>query len=295
MASPLVSIIIPCFNQGKFLAEAIDSALAQTYRNIEIVVINSGSTDTTAEVMARYTGRIRAIIVENRGVSRARNVGITESAGELIALLDADDRWLPDKLDHQVPRLMASADVALLCSAYRSFTADGQSREVTVEDGFRPTLHQQMVFNHMNAQTALFRRSVLRTVGMFDETLQRCEDWDLWNRIVARAPIMGTSRVVAEYRRHPGTLSTDARQMLHASLQVLRKSRSLHGKCADCDRAYCRGIREARAVYAAARCSESTAQFRAGRFIAAARSRLAGLWQNPRSPLDGIVKRMRTT
>src|SRR5258708_3630729 len=141
MNSPLVSIVIPCFNQGQFLAEAIDSAIAQSYRNIEIIVINSGSTDETAEVITRYADRIRTITIENRGASHARNAGIAASTGELIALLDADDRWLPDKLSHQVPRLMESPDVALLYSSYRSFTSDGKSWLTLVEDGFRPTLH----------------------------------------------------------------------------------------------------------------------------------------------------------
>lgn len=295
MKSPLVSILIPCFNQGRFLAEAIDSALAQTYSDTEIVVINSGSTDETADVMARYGDRIRAISIANRGVSRARNAGIAESTGELIALLDADDRWLPEKLSHQVPRLVELSDVALLYSSYRTFTPDGGMRVIHVDNGMRPTLHDQLHFNHVNAQTALFRRVVLESVGLFDESLQRCEDWDLWNRIVATAPTMGTSQVVAEYRRYPGSLSTDARQMLKSNLRVLTKGRSLHGRCRDCEHAYRCGVREARATYAAALCAESKQQFRSGQLMAAVKSRAAGLWHNPRSPLDRILRKPQTT
>jgi glycosyltransferase involved in cell wall biosynthesis len=295
MDSPLVSIIIPCFNQGRFLAEAIESALAQSYRNIEIIVIDSGSTDETADVMTRYADRIRTITIENRGVSHARNAGIAISTGELIALLDADDRWLPDKLSYQVPRLMELPDAALLYSSYRIFTLDGKYHPVPVKDGFRPTLHDQLHFNHVNCQTALFRRSMVDVVGMFDESLARAEDWDLWNRIVVRAPIIGTSQICAEYRRYPGTLSTNARQMLASTLRVLSKSRSLHANCAECELAIRRGVREAHAVYGASLCAESRSHLRSGRWLAGAGLRVAGLWHNPRAPLNRFSRRTQTT
>lgn len=295
MNGPLVSIIIPCFNQGQYLAEAIDSALVQAYRHFEIIVIDSGSTDQTPAVVHRYSDRIRSLSIENLGVSRARNAGISTSRGELIALLDADDRWLPDKLAHQVPRLLGSPDVAMLFSSYRSFWPEEKTTTTFVVDGWRPTLHDQLRFNFVNSQSAIFRRSIIEAVGGFDETLERAEDWELWNRIVAMAPIMGTSQVVAEYRRRAGTLSGDARLMLESKVRVLNKSRWLHGRCAACEVAYRAGLREAHAVYAARRCADSKRQLRSGRLIAAFLSRAAGLWHNPRSPLQRAGRKPQTT
>ena len=103
MTEPLVSVIIPCYNQGKYLAEAIESALNQTYPHVEVIVVNDGSTDNTAEVAARYAGRITYVEQENGGPSAARNAAIGVATGSLIAHLDSDDRWSPQKLERQVP------------------------------------------------------------------------------------------------------------------------------------------------------------------------------------------------
>jgi glycosyltransferase involved in cell wall biosynthesis len=285
MSLPLVSVIIPCFNQAEFLAEAVDSALAQDYAPLEIVVVNDGSTDGTGEVARRYGDRVRYVASANRGLAGARNLGIANSTGALIALLDADDRWLPGKLAHQVRRMIDAPDVAMLFSSYRCFTPDGKCWTIEVGDGFRPSLHDQLHLNHANVPTAIFRRDVFDQLGGYDESLPRCEDWDLWIRIAAIAPLMGTSQVVAEYRRYPGTLSTNHRPMLDGKLKLLAKNRSLHPNCAGCERGYRLGVREAHAVYAASLCAESKRQLHSGRIWAATKSRAAGLWHNPRSPI----------
>jgi glycosyltransferase involved in cell wall biosynthesis len=295
MQLPSVSVIIPCFNQAEFLAEAIDSALAQNYAPMEIIVVNDRSTDATAEVAGRYGDQIRYFATAHRGLAAARNRAIGNSTGEFIALLDADDRWLPGKLAYQVERLLASPDVAMVFSAYQCVAADGKRWAINVEDAFRPTAHDQLHLNHANVLTSVFRRAIFDRVGGFDESLQRCEDWDLWIRIAAVAPIMGTSKIVAEYRQHPGTLSGSNRLMLEARMDVLAKNRSLHTGCADCERSYRRGVREARAVYAASLCAESKRQLQSGRVWAAAKLRAAGLWHNPRSPIDRLRGRPQVT
>jgi len=295
MQLPLVSVIIPCFNQADFLAEAIDGALAQNYAPMEIIVVNDRSTDATAEVAGRFGDQIRYCATAHRGLAAARNQAIKNSTGELIALLDADDRWLPGKLAYQVERLLAAPEVAMIFSAYRCFTADKRSWTVGVQDGVRPTAHDQLHLNRANVLTSIFRRAIFDRVGGFDESLQRCEDWDLWIRIAAVAPIMGTSKVVAEYRQHPGTLSSSNRLMLDARMKVLHKNRSLHRDCTACERSYRLGVREARAVYAASLCAESKRQLQSGRVWAAAKLRAAGLWHNPRSPIDRLRRRPQVT
>ncbi len=167
--NPLVSVIIPVYNGELFVAEAIDSVLRQDYGNLEIIVINDGSTDKTSEALAIFGDQIRIVNQTNRGVSAARNVGIKNSTGDYIAFLDADDLWLPSKLGRQVSEIQSSkADIVV--GLMKSTGLDTKIEETR-------NINAKAVLS-MIPGASLFRKAVFETVGDFDERLENYEDMD---------------------------------------------------------------------------------------------------------------------
>ncbi len=187
---PLVSVVVPTFNRAAQIGAAVDSVLAQTYPHWELIVVDDGSQDETPLMLSAYGERIRTIRQENRGVSAARNRGILAAAGEFIALLDSDDYWLPDKLAAQVA-YFRQHPALMLC----------QTEEIWVRNGRRvnpKTRHRKfagMIFEKtlplclISPSAVMLRRSLLDEVGLFDETLPACEDYDLWLRITWKYPV----------------------------------------------------------------------------------------------------------
>jgi glycosyltransferase involved in cell wall biosynthesis len=187
---PQVSVIIPTYNRGWILKEAIDSVLAQDYKDLELIVVDDGSTDNTFEILASYGNDIKVLFQENKGVSAARNRGITEASGQLIAFLDSDDLWLPRKLSTQVDFFNQMPD-ALIC----------QTEEIWVRNGIRVNPKKRhkkpsgMIFEPslelclVSPSAVMIRRSLFDRVGEFDVTLSACEDYDLWLRISCRFPV----------------------------------------------------------------------------------------------------------
>jgi glycosyltransferase involved in cell wall biosynthesis len=204
----LVSTVIPAYNYARFVGRAIDSVLAQTHRDVECIVVDDGSTDDTPAVLARYGDRIRAIRQENRGLSATRNTGIKASRGELIALLDADDEWKPEKLATQLPVLANDPDVAAVGCACDYLDIEGRS----IGSGFKPSPERgaaglravatRKSFVSSSSSGAVIRRRVLDEVGLFDETLTAAEDWDMWLRIAARYAIVNLPEVLVRVHRH---------------------------------------------------------------------------------------------
>jgi glycosyltransferase involved in cell wall biosynthesis len=182
----LVSIIIPSYNAAAYVKYAVDSALAQTYKNCEVIVVDDGSTDNTRQVLAPYidSGKIKYIYHENKGLAGARNTGIKNSSGEYIALLDADDIFLPEKIAEQVRVLEENTDFGVCYSDLIHFS-DSEPRKFyhhryKYPSGniFEPLLHKQFI----NPLTVMARREVFEQCGYFNESLRRSEDWDLWLR-----------------------------------------------------------------------------------------------------------------
>ncbi|MEK7093764.1 MAG: glycosyltransferase [Patescibacteria group bacterium] len=182
----LVSIIIPAFNAAAYVKEAVDSALSQTYPDTEVIVVDDGSTDRTAEIIKEYSGRpnLRYIYQENRGLAGARNRGIKESRGEFIALLDADDAFHKDKVKEQVQAFDEHPEYGVCYSDLIHFS-DATPREFyhhryQYPSGkvFEPLLRTQFI----NPLSVMVRRSVFEKFGTFDEALRRSEDWELWLR-----------------------------------------------------------------------------------------------------------------
>ncbi len=185
-----VSIIIPTYNRGHVLPDAIDSVLAQDFRDYELIVIDDGSTDNTLTILDRYPERIKVYRQPNQGVSAARNHGIAMSSGNLIAFLDSDDLWLAQKLSVQVAFFNANPK-SLIC----------QTQEIWIRNGIRVNpkkRHQKpsgQIFEKslelclVSPSAVMIRRSLFDSVGLFDESLPACEDYDLWLRISCRYPV----------------------------------------------------------------------------------------------------------
>lgn len=193
----LVSAIIPTYNRSNIVVEAIDSILSQTYRNIEIIVVDDGSTDDTRERLRRYGNRIRMISQQNAGPGIARNRGIAAARGELIAFLDSDDLWLPTKIERQVLQLQ-KAGQSVPCSL-ANIVMRSDNMEVTSFDIslLNPALEEGIWLNVDDIlatrfvlfnQAVVIRRAVLDQMGGFDESLRFQEDYDLPLRLSLEGP-----------------------------------------------------------------------------------------------------------
>lgn len=221
--NPLISVIIPCYNHGGYLGEAIQSVLNQTYRPLEIIVIDDGSTDDTATVAGGYP-EVTLISQSNRGLAAARNRGIRESHGELLVFLDADDRLLPEALRAGAACLAAHPECAFAYGQFRLMNEDGTSgrvidREPASDDPYLDFLRVNRIAMHA---TVIYRRSVFDRVGSFNTALRACEDYELYFRIARYFPVAEHRTLTAEYRRHSGGMSNNARPMLESVLMVLR-------------------------------------------------------------------------
>jgi glycosyltransferase involved in cell wall biosynthesis len=226
----MISVIIPTFNRAKLLVEAVGSVLDQrdVPEEVEIVVVDDGSTDNTAETLATLAGKIRCIRQEHSGVSRARNLGISRSGGEWIAFLDSDDLWLPGKLREQM-KFFSDHPQTLLC----------QTDEIWIRNGRRvnPRKYHKKPSGHcfplllerclVSPSAVVVHRRVFDTVGLFDESLPACEDYDLWLRIGCRFPVELVEKpLVVKRGGHPDQLSSTVENLdkyrIEAIVKLLR-------------------------------------------------------------------------
>ncbi len=218
-----IAVIIPCYNQADYLAEAIESALKQTLKPTEIVVIDDGSTDHTALVAGRYT-EVSYYYQTNQGLPAARNAGITRSVSDRLVFLDADDRLMPEALAGGAQCLRAYPESAFVYGRYRVMTTDGtllppRYQPIIMQDHYLRLLEVNFIAMHA---TVMYQRWVFAKVGTFDINLKACEDYDLYLRITFEHPIASHDTLVAEYRRQSLGMSRDARFMLHWVLTVLK-------------------------------------------------------------------------
>jgi glycosyltransferase involved in cell wall biosynthesis len=218
----LVSIVIPCYNQAHFLHEAIESALAQTYSHREVLVVDDGSTDRTAEVAAAYA-TVRYIRQENLGLSAARNTGLKQSRGEYLVFLDADDRLLPKALEIGVDSLLEHPSCAFTSGYCRIIAGDGSL--LAEREPRRVSSEHYLEFLRGNyiwcPASVIYRRSTFDSVNGFDPSLAACEDYDLYLRISRSSPVFCHNQFVADYRFHGSNMSVDHSRMLREALKVL--------------------------------------------------------------------------
>jgi glycosyltransferase involved in cell wall biosynthesis len=207
--APQISVIIPTFNRAWSLARAIDSVLAQTLAPSEIIVVDDGSTDGTATVLAAYKDRIKVLTQPNSGVSRARNTGIRYSTGELLALLDSDDEWRPGKLACQAAFFKAHPET-LICQTQEIWIRNGvrvnPMRKHRKPSGliFEPSLHLCLV----SPSAVMIRKTLFERKGMFRRDFPVCEDYEFWLRVSVDTPIhLIDEEMTVKYGGHPDQLS----------------------------------------------------------------------------------------
>jgi glycosyltransferase involved in cell wall biosynthesis len=187
---PLISVIIPTYNRGWIVREAIDSVLKQDYPNFELIVVDDGSTDRTGSILSSYAGRLKVIRQPRQGVSAARNRGIDAAAGALVAFLDSDDYWLERKLSVQAAYFQDCPQVSA-CQTEEIWVRNGvrvnpgRRHRKPSGDIFEPSLKLCLV----SPSAVMLRRAVFDRCGYFDEALPACEDYDLWLRISCRMPV----------------------------------------------------------------------------------------------------------
>lgn len=220
MSNPLVTAVIPSFNYGHYVIDAVKSALVQTYRPMEVIVVDDGSTDDTRKRLEPWMDSIRYVFQENRGLSAARNTGIRFARGEWIALLDADDQWHPHKTELQLRATEQYPDVGLIGSSpATSSTAALPCNPVVRMLGVRDFL----ISNPMGPSSALIKRDCFDCVGLFDETLRSVEDRDMWLRIATRWRCLHVDSPCWWYRHHAEQMSNNAQRMHDNYLRVLDK------------------------------------------------------------------------
>lgn len=232
MDQQLVSVIIPAYNASAFIAETLESILAQTYRNLEIIVVDDGSTDTTAEIVKSYAPRVKYLYQENSGsCASPRNHGLKEAKGEFVTFFDADDIMLPHKIASQVEALIADPTAVMSITNYRNFSgtersADHFSTCLKLHALIAPSINSHVLLppeqcrdilideNFTIASAPLFRRDTLKVLGGFDESLKACEDFHLIYRAATLGGATVSANVGFERRLHDLNMSSDNERML---------------------------------------------------------------------------------
>jgi glycosyltransferase involved in cell wall biosynthesis len=283
---PKVDVIIPAYNAAKYLPIALESVVAQTFADWRIILVDDGSTDNTSEVVAPFLARLGPKLSylkqPNAGMSAARNTAIRNSSSEFVALLDADDIWLPDRLLKSLEKFENRPDVGLSYGYIARVGPDGRvidtfaDRQRNGEGWIARSIFTRMVY--LPAPTITFRRCCVNDVGVFDESMWATEDRDLWLRIALRYKVALVPHLIAHYRTSPGSMTTDPERMLTGQLQFIRKHYGAKGCGRVARRFAMNGIYKQRA--------EALAEN--NQYGAALRSSLRALWYYP---VDGSTLR----
>lgn len=202
-----VSAIIPTYNYSQFIAEAIDSVLSQTFTNVEIIIVDDGSTDNTRDILAHYGTKIKCIFQQNKGVSAARNTGVKNSSGDLIAFLDADDIWLPEKIEKQVERFINDSEIGFVHCGIEEFDINGNVIEKYLNGASGWVADELLLLRPVivgPGSTLLLKREVFNAIDGFDERpiLRASEDWEFCYRIAKICKGSFVPEVLARYRNH---------------------------------------------------------------------------------------------
>lgn len=231
---PLVSLVIPAYNSRAYICRAVDSCLAQTYSNCEIVVVDDGSTDGTPDLLretyAEHIGdRIRLIEQANRGAAGARNTGVREARGEFVQFCDSDDYLLPEKVQKCWEKFNEFPDVVLV-NTFATIIDAATGREIPLPDAELPSgdIYCELLVgygNFVGTSTVMVRRQAVLDVGGFDEALPVAEDWDLWLRLAARWPFAAVNEPLMTYYKRTGSLQSDAIALAEGRLRVVQRAR----------------------------------------------------------------------
>ena len=219
---PLVSVVIPAFNSGRFIIDTLKSVFEQTYNPLEVIVVDDGSDDGTSEIISKVFGdKVKVIKQKNSGPSIARNRGIVNSNGKYIALLDADDLWLPEKIASQVEIMEKHPDVGLLCGNMANFDEKGREAVTHFErrrkdkDYFGDRLFVKDAFrklydgNFVSTPTVMIRRELLGKTGLFNPGFRFSEDYLLWLRFARVSQVAYQKEAYTLRRKHTSNLTND--------------------------------------------------------------------------------------
>ena len=219
-----LSIIIPTFNRSELLYRALNSVFMQTYSDYEVIVIDDGSTDGTAEMLQKNFTQVRYFYQSNKGVSASRNKGLELAKGRWIAFLDSDDEWLPHKLEKQISLLKAKPDYKI-CHTEEIWVRNGvrvnQMKKHRKTGGW--IFPQCLPLCVMSPSSILIHHSVFDSIGNFDTSLPACEDYDLWLRITAKYPVLYIEEPqIKKYGGHEDQLSKKHWGMDRYRIQALQ-------------------------------------------------------------------------
>lgn len=206
---PKVSVIIHTYNNERFIAETIETVLAQTFKDYEIIVVDDGSTDNTRTALNPYIDRVKYHYKENGGIASAKNAGIKLSNGEYVAFLDHDDLWVPEKLDVQIDYFYKNPQVGLVYSKYASFrNGDGDVIRVKPKVGFSGWIFAKLISKSViQTSTVMVRMDCLKAVGPFDESLALADEYDLFLRIAKSYQCGFINKELTRYRIHENNAS----------------------------------------------------------------------------------------
>ena len=216
MTTPLVTVIIPCFNSEAHIKETVECVLAQTYENVELIVVDDGSSDKTASIVGDYGSKIRLFAQQNQGVCSARNNGLKAASGEFVCFMDHDDYWFPEKISRQIRAFSEHPEAGAIYTSFIVWNADKQGvfpapesfRRESIPDVIDPEYsgwiyHQFLMDCWMLTSTAMFRKSTFELCeGAFDEKLPYSEDWELWLRMSQHIQMFKLQRPSTLYRQH---------------------------------------------------------------------------------------------
>lgn len=222
-----VSVLLPTYNRADILPRAIESVLAQTFRDFELLVVDDGSTDDTEEIVESYDDdRIRYVRLEkNRGSAPARNVGIERSRGEFVAFQDSDDEWKARKLEKQVRRAESNPEAGVVYTGFRRISGDVEQYVPDPAVGRRTgDLSQQLLkYNLIDISTSLVRSEYLTRVGGLDERMPLLQDWDLWIRISEHTKFELVDEPLVNVHLQADSMSNDHDALIEAKTRLLEK------------------------------------------------------------------------
>lgn len=214
---PLVSAIIPNYNYAQYVAEAVESALDQTYENLEVIVVDDGSKDDSLKVLEVFGDRIKVIAKQNAGVSVARNTGVAASSGEYVAFLDSDDAWLPRKIEKQVARFESDPQLGLIHVGVLDVDGDGNARKEHIS-GLKGSVPDELLLINRagilgGGSGLMVPRRVFDEVGGFDNRLTTSADWDICYQVASRYPVGFINEVLLRYRYHDSNMHSNIERM----------------------------------------------------------------------------------
>jgi glycosyltransferase involved in cell wall biosynthesis len=235
MNDPRVSVLIPAYNAAQYLSGALESVIAQTFSDWEIVLVDDGSTDSTPDIAANFKSKLgdRLVYIRqlNRGASAARNTGLRQCRGELLAILDADDEWLPQHLEGGVRLLDANPEVGLIYGTVFEVDPQGRRSLPASPPGRSGWIARDIYLRRVPLHfcTFMLRRACIAVAGVFDETMATTEDRDWWYRIATHYPVTYRDEITACYRTAHVSLSRDAERNFQNQMRFLTKYRGKNG------------------------------------------------------------------